>query len=1249
MIVIKGSSAKNYNKNGFVGAAQFVHFVDGDVSSEQEIKLRKLLDYGQDFSAQETNNFVIVIPRIGTISPWSSKATEIARNTGLDTVKRIERGVVYYFADGLDATKLDLHDKMTEQIVDDFDQAEQLFGTHTAKTLSTIPILSEGIQALEVANKNLGLALSADEMDYLLESYNKLDRDPTDVELMMFSQANSEHCRHKIFNASWTIDGEEQDLSLFQMIKNTFKNNPDGVKSAYHDNGAVLSGSESQRLLIDPETHEYKTIQEVADIVIKAETHNHPTAIAPFPGSGTGSGGEIRDEGATGRGAKPKAGLVGFNVSNLRIPGATQPWEVEDYGYPARLSSALEIMTEGPLGAAAFNNEFGRVGLTGYFRTFEQTIDGQRRGYHKPIMIGGGLANIRPKDVDKKQIPAGAKIITLGGPALSIGLGGGAASSQHTGAQDEDLDFASVQRQNPEMQRRAQEVINSCFSFDNNPILSIHDVGAGGWSNALPELVKDANKGAILHLRDLPIAESGMSPLEIWSNEAQERYVLAVLPDDIDRFLDVCQRERCPVAVLGEATDQQDLVVDDVEFHNNPVDIPMDLLFGSSPKTKKQYSTIAQSTKNDDISDIDINDAVQRVLSLPAVASKSFLITIGDRTVGGMTARDQMVGPWQIPVADVAVTANDFSGNAGEAMAMGERPNTALHNPAASGRMAIGELITNMVASDISSVNEIKLSANWMAASGLAVEDQALYETVRAVGMDFCPALGLTIPVGKDSLSMRTTWQDGGDKSVVSPMTLVVSGFAKVSDVTKTLTPQLVNKPDTSLILVDLSGGNKRLGASALSQVYNKVVTDVADIKNPEILNTFFEQLKKLKNENLVLAYHDRSDGGLFVTVSEMCFAGRVGAELCIEPSLENLFNEELGAVIQVKDSDVEKVLQTLDNAEVIGRVGDNNLIIGSYTWSVSELLKVWQKPSFEIVKLRDNPKTAQQEFDTQTNFSNKGLWSNVPNDKIKTGSLTQLNAKPKVAILREQGVNGNIEMAAAFNHVGFQAVDVHMSDLLSGTTKLQNFTGLAACGGFSYGDVLGAGGGWAKTILFNSQLKAHFSDFFNRDDTFSLGICNGCQMLAQIKELIPGASTWPKFLQNESQRFEARLSMVEIQQSPSIFFKDMAGWQVPVPVSHGEGRAVFDQENDKSDCLSCMKYIDQSGVAETFPANPNGSPDGLTAFTSLDGRATIMMPHPERVFLTRQLSWKPEEWDNSFESPWINMFVNARNWVNGR
>ncbi len=1232
--------------------AEYIHIADTDqeLSSADESRLQKLTTYGTAFAGKTAGTTYLVVPRPGTISPWSSKATDIVHNSGLTQVKRIERGIAYYVSGSAERDKTVaelLHDRMTEAVLDSVDAAKVLFEVSEASELQTVDI-SSGKSALTKANRELGLALADDEIDYLYAAYSDLGRNPTDAELMMFAQVNSEHCRHKIFNADWTIDGEAQPKSLFKMIKNTYERGGEDVLSAYHDNAAVIKGPKAGRFFSNPSNGEYTYHQEPVHSVIKVETHNHPTAIAPIPGAATGIGGEIRDESATGRGAKSKMGLAGFTVSNLEIPNYLRPWE-QPYGKPDRIVSALDIMLEGPIGGAGFANEFGRPNLTGYFRTYQQEVNGEVWGYHKPIMIAGGLGNIRDQHVQKNQLPVGSLVIVLGGPAMLIGLGGGAASSMQAGASHESLDFASVQRGNGEIERRAQEVIDKCWSYgDKNPIITIHDVGAGGLCNALPELVHDSERGAIFELRDIPSAEPSLSPLEIWCNEAQERYVLGISPDDLELFTDICARERSPFAVVGKVTKEQQLTVNDSLFDNKTVDLPMDVLFGKPPKLVKQFNR--QTTKNSDfdLSKLKLEDAIERVLKLPAVGSKKFLITIGDRTVGGLVTRDQLIGPWQVPVSDAAVTAVTFDSNRGEAMAMGERTPLAVINAPAAARMAIGETITNLASTDIAKLSDIKLSANWMAAVGAGKEDENLYDSVLAVGEEFAPELGLTIPVGKDSLSMRTKWQDDGeDKSVTSPISLIITGFTPVQDVTKTLTPQLNTDEETTLILIDLSGGSSRLGGSALAQVYNQQGNETPDATAPAI-KKFFTDLSSLRKDGKILAYHDRSDGGLLTTVLEMAFASRRGLDLDISKlsgnTLEKLFNEELGAVIQVKQSDVEKVLVTLgDHATKIGQPTKTQDVIifdGStvYQNTRAQLEEWWADTSYQLQKLRDNPEAADQEFATIQD--DNGLFAEVTfknlNDKY--------TSKPKVAIFREQGVNGQIEMAAAFDRAGFTSIDVHLNDIINGKVALDDFVGLVACGGFSYGDVLGAGEGWAKSILFNEDLRTKFSQFFERKDTFTLGVCNGCQMLAALKELIPGADKWPTFLKNASEQFEARVVMTQINESPSIFFKDMAGSKLPIPVAHGEGRAEF-AGNDRSEALVAAQYVDSKGqITEAYPANPNGSKEGITSLTTPDGRATILMPHPERAFQTRQLSWHPTDWEE--DSPWLRIFQNARKWT---
>ena len=1249
--------------------AQYVHFVDSKakISDEQQAQLDQLLAYG-DLSADiKAGELFLVVPRIGTISPWSSKATDIIQNAGLTDVKRVERGVAYFVTAKNPVSRMLvsalLHDRMTESVLNNFDDASALFKEVEPRPVIEINITKGGKEALVAANTDLGLAIAPDEIDYLFDAYSELNRNPTDMELMMFAQVNSEHCRHKIFNADWTIDGKAAEKSLFKMIKNTYEHYNKDILSAYSDNAAVLRGNTSERFFADPTDHVYRAHKEPVHLVIKVETHNHPTAIAPAQGAATGAGGEIRDEGATGRGAKPKMGLAGYTVSNLMIPKAIQPWESTS-GKPSRIASALDIMIEAPIGAAAFANEFGRPNLSGYFRTYEQSLPAldvnTTWGYHKPIMIAGGLGNIRDEHVLKETLPAGTKIIVLGGPAMLIGLGGGAASSMQTGSSKEDLDFASVQRGNGEIERRVQEVIDRCWAMgDSNPIISIHDVGAGGVSNALPEIVHDSGVGARFELRKIPSADPGLSPMEIWCNEAQERYVLGIDSKDLAAFEELCRRERCPYSVVGETTEEEQLIVTDSLLGGSPVDLPLSVLFGKPPKMTRNVKRKSAKLPAFETGVINIDDAIKRVLHLPAVGSKKFLITIGDRTVGGMVVRDQMVGKWQVPVSDVAVTSSSYTGPTGEAMAMGERTPLALIDSAASARIAVGEAITNIASSSIKNLSDIKLSANWMAAAGYESEDERLYDAVKAVGEDFCPPIGLTIPVGKDSLSMRTLWQAGDtSKSVTSPLSVIITAFSPVDQIKNTLTPDL-KIGNSELILVDLGLGNNRLGGSALAQVYNQIGNQTPDIE-PQLLKSFFDVIQSLLHTGKILAYHDRSDGGLLTTISEMMFAGRRGAEIDLSQlpgeTLGKLFNEELGAVLQVKTADVDDITKQL--AEALGKhvyalgsvtdaqelvINDNDSEI--YRNTRSELESWWASTSYEIQALRDNATGAKQEFDAIKDDQDPGLIGQATFATTKKS----YSSKPRVAIFREQGVNGHIEMAAALDKAGFTSVDVHIQDLLDNKVNLKDFVGLVACGGFSYGDVLGAGEGWAKTILFHDRLRKQFSTFFARKDTFSLGVCNGCQMLSALKELIPGTELWPRFLKNASEQFEARLVNVRINESPSIFFKDMAGSILPVPVAHGEGRAVFDSNDAMQQALQDelvpWQFVDgQEGVTETYPRNPNGSPLGITAITTPDGRSTIVMPHPERVFLTQQLSWHPDDWGEN--SPWFKMFQNAREWV---
>ena len=1297
MLILRGAPALSAFRHGKLLAqltekvpavsglyAEFAHFaeVTGVLTGEEETVLARLLKYGPSVPVQEpTGRLFLVVPRFGTISPWSSKATDIANNCGLAKIQRLERGIAYYVAGELSdeqAAEVSavLHDRMTQLVLAKLEQASALFSHAEPKPLTAVDVLGGGRAALEQANAQLGLALAEDEIDYLVKSFNDLGRNPHDIELMMFAQANSEHCRHKIFNASWDIDGQNQEKSLFGMIKNTYQMHSENVLSAYKDNASVIVGHTAGRFFPNPQTRQYGAVQEPVHILMKVETHNHPTAISPFSGASTGSGGEIRDEGATGRGAKPKAGLTGFTVSNLNIPGFEQPWEVP-YGKPERIVTPLDIMIEGPLGGAAFNNEFGRPALTGYFRTFEQSIStphgDEVRGYHKPIMLAGGMGNIRENHVQKAEITVGAKLIVLGGPAMLIGLGGGAASSVATGASSADLDFASVQRENPEMERRCQEVIDRCWQLgDANPIAFIHDVGAGGISNAFPELVNDGGRGGRFELRNVPNDEPGMAPHEIWSNESQERYVLAVSTVDFERFKAICERERCPFAVVGEATEEPQLTVTDSHFANTPVDMPLEVLLGKPPRMHRSVTREAELGDDFDAASVDLEEAVSRVLHHPAVASKSFLITIGDRSITGLVARDQMVGPWQVPVADVAVTNTSFDVNSGEAMAMGERTPLALLDAAASGRMAIGETLTNIAASRIGKISDIKLSANWMAAAGHPGEDARLYDTVKAVGMELCPALGITIPVGKDSMSMKTRWQDEGeDKSVTSPMSLIVTGFAPVVDVRQTLTPQLrLDKGETDLILIDLGRGQNRMGASILAQTYGLLGRQAPDVDDAEDLKAFFAVIQGLNADDMLLAYHDRSDGGLLVTALEMAFAGHCGLDLYLDALADNraevnavLFNEELGAVIQVRQDATPEVLAQFsaaglgDCVAVIGQPVNGSDVAISFNGEAvfgdqrRLLQRQWAETSYQIQKLRDNAEGAEQEFDTLLDEENPGLSVKLSfdvNDNISAPHIKK-NVRPQIAVLREQGVNGQVEMAAAFDRAGFSAIDVHMSDILAGRVDLEDFKGLVACGGFSYGDVLGAGEGWAKSVLFNSRARDNFQAFFERKDSFALGVCNGCQMMSNLHELIPGSEFWPHFVRNKSEQFEARVAMVQVQESASIFLRGMAGTRMPIAIAHGEGHAEFESEEalleaDLSGCVS-MRFVDNYGkVTEKYPANPNGSPRGITGLTSRDGRVTIMMPHPERVFRAVQNSWKPDEWQE--DGGWLRMFRNARVWV---
>ncbi len=1291
-------------------SAEFVHVAElaGELSPTEHAVLEKLLTYGPRRTVAKVKGMLqVVAPRPGTISPWSSKATDIAHICGLQKVLRIERVVSYTIDVGetivpfpltpltaaqSQTLRAKLHDRMTQTVFGDLDACAALFRHETPRPLNSVPLLAAGRAALVAANIHLGLALADDEIDYLVAAFTKLGRDPHDIELMMFAQANSEHCRHKIFNATWTIDGTARDRSLFQMIKNTFALHSDGILSAYKDNAAVLTGSRGGRFYVDPRTQEYAAHDEEIHLLCKVETHNHPTAISPFPGAATGSGGEIRDEGATGRGAKPKAGLVGFTVSNLKIPGAVQPWE-KDHGKPGRIVSALDIMIEGPLGGAAFNNEFGRPTINGYFRTFEAKVPGangpELRGYHKPIMLAGGLGNIKAGHVQKGAINPGDKLIVVGGPAMLIGLGGGAASSMASGHGNEDLDFASVQRDNAEMERRCQEVIDRCWALgDANPISFIHDVGAGGVSNALPELVNDGGRGGKFNLRAIPNDEPGMSPLEIWCNESQERYVLAVPAAHLATFEKLCERERCPFAVVGEATAEKRLVVEDPQSQNTPIDLPLEVLLGKPPRMARTDAALTRPLHSLDLTTLTpppvgpkkpysaetavateraaLTEAIHRVLAHPTVADKTFLISIGDRTLGGLIARDQMVGPWQVPVADCAVTAAAFDVCTGEAMAMGERTPVAVNNAAASARLAVGEALTNLAAAQIGDLGKVNLSANWMAAPAIAGDGADLYAAVQAVGLELCPALGITIPVGKDSMSMSTVWKENGDageiqRRMTAPVSLIVSAFSPVADIRLTLTPQLQQIDDSVLLLVDLGRGKNRLGGSILAQVVSQMGEATPDVDRPADLKNFWKAIQLLGRQKKLLAYHDRSDGGLLATVVEMAFAGHIGIDLELPSGHEifsSLFNEELGAVIQIRTDDLDDVYLTLREhgfkactmrIGVLNRTHNFRITRGGkfiFEENLFALRAIWSDVTRRIAGLRDNPACAESEQQLRLDPKNPGI---TPKVTFDVRPARNFNSRPPIAILREQGVNGEVEMAAAFTRAGFKAIDVHMTDILSGRVSLKDFRGLAACGGFSYGDVLGAGEGWAKSVLFHDRARAEFAAFFAREDTFALGVCNGCQMMSNLHSIIPGSDRWPRFVQNQSERYEGRFVSLEIERSPSLLFAGMEGSILPIAVAHGEGFAEFDDTAAMQRCsdsgLVAARFVDNHHeVTERYPLNPNGSPRGMTALTTTTGRVTIMMPHPERVFRSACMSWAPGEWGE--DSPWMRLFLNARDWV---
>ncbi|MFK7815251.1 MAG: phosphoribosylformylglycinamidine synthase [Gammaproteobacteria bacterium] len=1266
------------NIEGF--SAKFVHFTqtNTNLGADERSKLEALLSYTSSYTANRTVDLqILVIPRIGTISPWSSKATDIAHNCGLNQVERIERGTLYEFTlkNPVDKNETQqiadlLHDRMTESVLFDVDEANFIFKEETKRELKVVSLEVNPKEALLHANQEMGLALAEDEIDYLIEKYNQLGRSPTDVELMMFAQANSEHCRHKIFNADWVIDGQTKEETLFGMIRNTYKHSPENILSAYSDNAAVMVGHSATRFHTHPSTHQYQFNDEDVHILMKVETHNHPTAISPFAGAATGSGGEIRDEGAVGRGSRPKAGLCGFSVSNLHLPGKLQPWEFE-YGKPERIVSALDIMQEGPIGAASFNNEFGRPNILGYFRTFELDASEQHdnsdvRGYHKPIMIAGGLGNVRNEHVLKEKFPDRTPIIVLGGPAMLIGLGGGAASSMASGASSEDLDFASVQRGNAEMERRCQEVIEQCVvRGKDSPIISIHDVGAGGLSNAIPELIHDADLGGCFEIRNIPNSEPGMSPKEIWCNEAQERYVVAVNKDKLKEFEDLCKRERCPYSVVGHGSAEPQLRLTDHAFDNHPIDIPMDVLLGKTPKMTRNVVSKFTLTSELDTTEIDLEEAIRRVLQVPSVASKSFLITIGDRTVTGMVARDQFVGPWQVPVSDVAVTCSDYKGYAGEAMSMGERTPIALLSGPASGRMAICEAITNILASDVKQLSDVRLSANWMSPAGHEGEDANLFATVQAVGKELCPELGIVIPVGKDSLSMKSVWSEGDDsKSVTAPLSLIISAFAPVTDVRNTLTPQLnLDLEQSCLLLIDLGSSKNRLGGSAVAQTYSQTGKTSPDLDDAELIKNFFAAITELKSEKLIQAYHDRSDGGLLACICEMSFASHIGIDVYLDDlgndEIASLFAEELGAVIQISADDLDKTnkimvqhnLNTMTH--LVGKpnrsgavtIANNKKVIYEKPWP--ELLQYWSSTSHAIQSLRDNPSCANEELSVITDTSNPGLSANLTFNINEDTSAPYISKaiRPRIAVLREQGVNGHMEMAAAFDRAGFDAVDVHMTDLIEKRQMLSDYQGLVACGGFSYGDVLGAGGGWAKSILFNRYLKNEFERYFDNPNIFALGVCNGCQMMSQLSEIIPGTHHWPTFVQNTSEQFEARLVMVEVKESASLLLKDMQGSTLPIAVAHGEGRvdiANQSMEYLKNHHQVSINYINNNLQAtEIYPYNPNGSLHGATGFCNEDGRVTIMMPHPERLFRSLQHSWHPNEWKE--DGAWLKLFRNAR------
>ncbi len=1257
--------------------SEYLHIVwcEKKIAASEKDTLEKILHYGPKAQVLDfKDNSIITIPRPGTISPWASRATDIANHCGLHDIKRIERAVAVYIElkngsllseDQKKVLALYLHDRMTEVSIFNLDDAKALFSHLAPKPIQYAEMLEHGKKVLNDFNKNLGLALSEDEIDYLFNYFTSIKRNPTDVELMMFAQANSEHCRHKIFNADWIVDGEKQSKSLFGMIKNTHQLHPGNTVVAYSDNSSIVEGAKINRFYPN-QNGVYDNHEELTHFIMKVETHNHPTAISPFSGAATGAGGEIRDEGATGRGSKPKAGLTGFSVSNLRIPEFIQPWEKNDYGSPSRISSALQIMIDGPIGGASYNNEFGRPNIAGYFRTLEIEHDDEVKGFHKPIMLAGGIGSINDIHTKKHAIPAGALLIQIGGPAMLIGLGGGAASSMGTGFNAENLDFDSVQRGNPELQRRAQEVIDRCWQLGkDNPILSIHDVGAGGLSNAFPELVNDGGVGATFQLRSINNEEPSMSPRELWCNEAQERYVLAIEEKDLDLFKLLCERERCPFAIVGIAKNTKELIVEDSLLKKDAVHMDLSILLGKPPKMTRDVIRKQKKLKAFATEDIDIKEAAYRILRYPAVANKMFLIHIGDRSVTGLISRDQLVGPWQLPVADVAVTLSSFDSLLGEAFAIGEKTPIAMIDAKASVRMALGEAITNLSAASIHHLEDVKLSANWMASAGHAGEDAALFDAVEEIGMHLCPDLGISIPVGKDSMSMKTTWLDQSqEKTVVSPVSLIVSAFAPVFDARKTLTPALDrNLKDSGLIYIDLGFGKNRLGASCFNLVFNQVGDIAPTLDDTKILKAFFEMIQTLKNEDVIVAYHDRSDGGLFTTLTEMAFAGRCGLDIdlskCGHDIKAILFNEELGAVIQVKKEHIADVLTRMnralkDHAFLIGSINSQQTIhIQHENKTVfkdirANLQNAWSETSYKMQAMRDNPECALEEFSLISDDLDPGISPQFDFEIPQTFAIKK--TKPKIAILREQGVNGHVEMAAAFSRAGFEAHDVHMSDIIQDRKSLNDFSALVACGGFSYGDVLGAGEGWAKSILFNRKTRDAFEAFFSRPDTIALGICNGCQMMSNLKEIIPGSSLWPHFVKNKSEQFEARFVSVEILPSNSVFFTGMHGAILPIVVAHGEGYTEYEDSKQLNDVLNhqlaTLRYVDNYHKGTSaYPMNPNGSPQGMTGFTSDNGRFSIMMPHPERVFRTVQNSWHPETWDEL--APWYKMFANAYQFFN--